>query len=329
MELTYQELLNDLDDVYSQNSEFIEINKMKMVNAGPMNEQDYQYFWGCMKIYDAYGVNYFGAYLDLLLGFYGNYSNGIESWIKEDVRGAWHNYSFIELVETLRFFGISSYQGISLQDFEKALAVSSTLYRSAEIELQHSREEKRKKTITTKVNDYFNFGDFSEFVFNNYLEKFTLNREKKSISIDDALKLAQESPVRTYIVVFSRLGQVCYVGKTDNPLSYIALKHKKFNADSVIFDAVDDIAYIDDLLLAIMIFYDLPLNTARTTKANRKYATIKQACFAYQKLESWPKKKILSVIENSKLRIIDMDLERSLIDKIELERALRKASYLL
>ncbi len=329
MEQTYQELLNELDDTPCQNSEFIEINKMGMLQVGPMDDQDYQYFWGCMKIYDAYGVNFFPQYLRLYLGFYGDYSKGIANWIHEDVQNGYrHLYSLKELVETLRFFGIASYQGISLQDFENALAEAPALYQSEQNELQQSRNEKRRKTIEAKVNDYFNFGDFSELTFRNYLEKFTFKRIQKSISIDDALKLAKEAPVQTYIVVFTRMGKVCYVGKTDNPLSYIGLKHKKFDADSVIFDTVDK-DYVDDLLLAIMIFYDLPLNTMRTTKANRKYATIKQACFAYQKSESWPKKKVLKVIENSKLRVIDMDLERSLIDKIELERVLRKVSYLL
>ena len=107
MEQTYQELLNELDNTPCQNSEFIEINKMGMLQVGPMDDQDYQYFWGCMKIYDAYGVNFFPQYLRLYLGFYGDYSKGIANWIHEDVQNGYrHLYSLKELVETLRFFAL-------------------------------------------------------------------------------------------------------------------------------------------------------------------------------------------------------------------------------
>lgn len=329
MNNTYKELLDGLDNTPCQNSEFIEINKLQMAMVGPMDSQAYQYFWGCMKIYDAYGVNYFPKYLELYLGSYGDYSKGIAHRIHKDVQnGCMHSYSLRELIETLHFFGITTYQEIGLQDYERAMADAPVLYQLEQIELQQSRNEKRRKTIDAKINDYFNFGDFSESTFQNYLEKFTLKRTQKNISINEALKLAKEAPIQTYIVVFTRFGKVCYVGKTDNPLTYISLRHKKYEADGIFFDTVIR-DYVDDLLLATMIYYDLPLDSMRTTKANRKYATIRQACFAYQKSESWSKKKILKAIESNKLRVIDMDLERSLIDKIELDRALRKSSHLL
>jgi len=80
MERTYQELLDTTDDLLCQNSEFIEINKRDM-NC-KLDEQDYSFFWGCMKLFNDFDKNYFAWYLNLINQSYGDFSGGIAQWLE-------------------------------------------------------------------------------------------------------------------------------------------------------------------------------------------------------------------------------------------------------
>ena len=123
-------------------------------------------------------------------------------------------------------------------------------------------------------------------------------------------------------VIFYRDGKVCHVGKTDHLLKYIGDKSQKHNADSVFYHAAND-EYVDDLLIAIMIYYDLSLSKVRPKKIHRKYATIQQACYAYRYADSVSKKVVLSMIDSNHLRTCEIDADKKLIDKTELEAAIR------
>lgn len=335
MEQTYQELLKSVSDYKCQNSAFIEINKRLMAQVD-LNEQDYDFFWGCMKLYEKLGVNYYESYLKARTGEHGDLSGGVEQWLKSYglSMSIWesHNVNYYdtystqldELIKTLSFFEINDYCGKSLLELNALQKETKIDWERAYGETTQLYAKNCLRSKESKANNYFNFGDFSETQFNAYVELFTTKcKSGNTMSIDEALRLAQNAPNRMYIVLFSCNGQVCYIGKTTQPLSYIGSRHKKIGADSAVFEAVPE-DYADDVLLSTMIFYDLKLENARTTRANRKYATIQQACFAYKLLESFSRKKVLSAIRDHRLRVVDLYNGQALIDKIELERAIRK-----
>lgn len=320
---TLRSMLAKLDDHICQNNEFIERNKWGMVEIGPMNEKDYTFFWGCMKVYEEYGVDYFTYYIDLKKGLYGNFSNGIDGWF-DDKCLPHSEDTLVELVNVMRFFEIDYYQNIPFKVFENALE----RYRVLEAEARDRRNEenriKKEKTISTKVGNYFNFSSFDTDVFKRYLDSYTIKQERRIVTLDNAIAEAKTAPVNMYIVIFFKKGKACYVGKTLRLLSYIEEKSKKHNADSVFFQAADD-NYVDDLLVSIMIFYDLSLSNVIPSKSNRKYATLQQALYAYRYADSVSKKDVLSAIQNNHIRLYEIDAEKSLVDKIELERVIRSS----
>ena len=322
---TLRSMLAKLDNHICQNNEFIERNKWGMVEIGPMDEKDYAIFWGCMRIYEEYGVDYFSYYLDLIKGLYGNFSNGIDGWF--DNKYLPHSEDrLIELVNVMRFFEIDYYQNIPFKVFENALDRYCVLEEETRDRRNKENQMKKEKTISTKVENYFNFSGFDKDVFKRYLDSYTIKQKRRIITLDNAIAEAKTAPVNTYIVIFYKDGKACYVGKTFRLLSYIEEKSKKHNADSVFYQAADD-NYVDDLVVSILIFYDLSLSNVIPSKSNRKYATLQQAVYAYRYADSVSKKDVLSAIQNNHIRLYEIDAEKSLVDKIELERVIRSSLY--
>ena len=70
------------------------------------------------------------------------------------------------------------------------------------------------------------------------------------------------------------------------------------------------------------VLYDVELDKIHPSLLNRKYATIKQSIFAYQRSEKIPRKRILLAIQSQKLRTVALENGQVLIDKIALHRAL-------
>lgn len=134
---------------------------------------------------------------------------------------------------------------------------------------------------------------------------------------------AKSAPANTYIVIFYKDGKACYAGKTEHLMKYIGDKGQKYNADRVYYHVADS-EYIDDLIIAIMIYYDLPMGTVRAKGTYRKFATLEQACYAYRYADSIKKKAILTAIEQHHLRTYEINAKTILIDKVELEEVLRK-----
>lgn len=347
MGTTYKELLATLDDAPCQNNEFIELNKYAMCSfAGAhsflslnykLSEDDYTFFWGCMKIYDTYKDNYFAGYLNLIVGYYGDFSGGLDKWrsgLGEYVHtlNAYANddYSFTaycehlkELCDVLRFFEFDHYGDLSLSELEALLEDAPRQRHSQLVEVRERQIANTKLRIESKVENYFNFGDFSEKKFAGFAASCTTKHKNGgNISIDDAIQLAQEAPERMYIVTLSLFGKIIFAGKTKKLLSYLGKYSQKYHADSASFEAVDE-DYANDVLLATMIFYDLPLDRVRITTANRKYTTFEQACFAYKRSENIPRKAIQNAIRIQKLRPIELPSGDIVYDKIALERALR------
>lgn len=319
---TLKGLLFEIDNVPCHCSKFIEINKLGMVEIGTMDDFDYDIFWNCMRFYEACGINYFSQYVSLRKGFYGDFSQGIESWfngrpIMGDVPDA---EKFLELVDVLRFFEISSYCGVEYSEFEKACQNAHALCRVATDNEMQRRIDKGKETIRKRIEDYFNFDNYSELKFEE-LSHSLIERQEKSISINEALALARFAPQNTYIVILKKDNCVCHIGKTDRPLSYIGTHQKKFDADSAYFEIVDT-DYVDDLIVSMRVLYDIELDKIHPSLLNRKYATIKQALFAYQRSEGISKKFVVSAIQKQKLRTISLENGQVLIDKIALHKAL-------
>ena len=318
---SFYSLLEKIDNSPCENSEFIELNKISMVEIGPMNVDDYRFFWGCMKLYNKFAINYFVYYLYLRKGLFGNFSHGIVAWI--DPNSPYHSKEDLEnLVSTLRFFNFESYQGIPLQEFENALADYPLHEKMAQKRIAEENSKKSEKTINEKVQNYFNFSNFDNTLFKQYLDIFTVHQVHKEVSLNAALIEAKAVPANTFIVIFYRDGKACYVGKTDHLLKYIGDKSQKHNADSVFYHVAND-EYVDDLLIAIMIYYDLSLSKVRPQKIHRKYATIQQACYAYRYAYSISNKVVLSTIDSNHLRTHEIDVDKKLIDKTELEAAIR------
>ena len=322
---TIRELLSQLPDTPCRSSEFLEKNKWHMVEMGPMNAFDYEVFWGCMRIYEAKGTDYFPGYALLRTGAYGSFSEGISSWFEDDSFQSQRPADdvFREVVALLRFFCIDSYDGIPFSEFEEREREASRLYQAASAAEQSRRQERARATVEKRIENYFNFGDFSESRFRELSQK-ALSWQEKSLSINEALLLAQTAPHQTYIVLFQRDGAVCYIGKTEQPLAYIGARYKSFQADAAYFDAVEE-AYADDLVISMKVFYDVELDKICPSLGNRKYATLKQAIFAYKRAEGIPRKTVLSAIKREKLRLVDLGNEQLLLDKLELHRALYPA----
>lgn len=77
-----------------------------------------------------------------------------------------------------------------------------------------------------------------------------------------------------------------------------------------------------DLIVSMRVLYDIELDKIHPSLLNRKYATIKQALFAYQRSEGISKKFVVSAIQKQKLRTISLENGQVLIDKIALHKAL-------
>lgn len=319
---TIKELLPEGVSVPCRCSNFIEINKIGMVEIGAMDDFDYEIFWNCMRVYEACGINYFSQYIELCKGFYGDFTQGIESWFNSrSIMGYRPDVeNFLELVDVLRFFEIPSYCGIDFSEYERACQQADGLYQVATDTEMQRRQEKREETIRTRIENYFNFDNYSECKFEE-LSRNLIARQKKSISINEALAFARFAPQNTYIVILAKDNRVCHIGKTERPLSYIGTHQKKFDADSAHFEIVDT-DYVDDLIISMRVLYDVELDKIRPSLLNRKYATIKQAIFTYKRSENIPRKLIISAIQNKKLRTVALENGQVLIDKIALHRAL-------
>lgn len=319
---TLKELVFEVGNAPCHCSKFIEINKWEMVEIGAMDDFDYEIFWDCMKVYEACGINYFPQYIYLRKGFYGDFTQGIEAWFNSySIMGYRPDAEkFFELVDVLRFFEISSYCGIDFLEYEKACQQAHGLYQVATDNEMQRRKEKGEETIRKRIENYFNFDDYSERKFED-LSRNIIKRQEKSISINEALALARFAPQNTYIVILKKDNRVCHIGKTERPLSYIGTHQKKFDADSAHFEIVDT-DYVDDLIVSMRVLYDVELDKIRPSLLNRKYATIKQAIFAYKRSEGISRKLIISAIQKQKLRTVALENGQVLIDKIALHRAL-------
>ena len=70
------------------------------------------------------------------------------------------------------------------------------------------------------------------------------------------------------------------------------------------------------------VLYNVEIDKIRPSVLNRKYATTRQAIFAYQRAEGIPRKRIISAVQNQEFRTVDLGNGQELIDKIALHRAL-------
>lgn len=335
---TYKEILAGLDPAPCQNSEFIELNKYAMCAlfgrriyqsmAFSLSPEDYEVFWGCMKIYDAYKVNYYIYYLKLITGVYGDFSVGLSEWTLNT--GVWltgrtsvslYEEHLEEVCKYMRFFGFTHYDKLSLSTLEKMLEDVPAQKKALHEEELENRGKQYQLAMEKKVFNYFNFGDFSETKFAKFVEACTLKQKHGGdISIDEAISLAQKAPEQTYIVTLSRNGNVVFAGTTSKLFSYLGKYSKIYEADSASFEAVDK-AYAKDVLLATMIFFDLPLDKFKFSSENRRYTTLKTACFVYRREEEITRKEVLTVIDICKLRLIEAG-DEIILDKIALDRAL-------
>lgn len=350
MDITYKKLLATLDNVPCQNSEFIELNKYAMCSIWnldysfnthyTLNKTDYDFFWGCMKIYDAYRVNYFMEYLKITSRYYGDFSRGINKWIQDFSEELMMSESEIieydywfstyceyleEICTTLKFFEFEHYGGVTLACLQTLLKEAPNQRRLKLNKIMQQHEVETQLRIESKIEKYFNFQNFSEKKFVDFVESCTTKHKNSSgISIDDAIKLAQEAPEYTYIVILSKAGKVIFAGKTRKLLIYLGNCSRKYEADSVFFEVVEE-NYASDVLFATILYFNLPLETVHITNTNRKYTTLKQACFAYRKSENIPRKEIQNAIRMYKVSpVITLPSDNIVYDKIELEKAVQK-----
>lgn len=298
-----------------------------MCQIGPMNDTDYEVFWDCMKIYESQGVNYFADYLDLRSGRYGDFTAGIECWFNDKSRTGQYPSpeTFIHFVQILRFFSVPFYDGISFLDFESKCDEAYELYHRTIANEKKNHGLQKEKAAQKGITDYFNFDWFSENKFKNLIERFT-SQEVKDYSINEALLLAQEMPLDTYIVVLKKNGKTCHIGKTGRPLSYIGMHYKTHNADTAFFDAVD-IDYIDDLILAVKIIFKIPLASVHILATNRKYTTMDKAVSAYKQSKSISRKETINAIISSNTWRMNLENGNWLIDKIALHKVLKEKFF--
>ena len=124
-EKTYAEHVEELGDFCCQNVDFF-LEGCDSIRSIYMNEDDARVFFGCMNIYDVYGVNCFHYYLALKRGAYGDFSHGI-------VRGIGSNnshfqmdsieYQLKELINVLRFFQLVNIRGYLMKNLKMRIAM--------------------------------------------------------------------------------------------------------------------------------------------------------------------------------------------------------------
>lgn len=319
---TLNDYLSEIGDTPCHSSEFIEINKRGMVTVGVMDDADYEIFWKCMRVYESLGINYFADYIYLCQAYYGDFSHGIEHWFNDKSFMGMRpdSKTFREFVEKLLFFDIKSYHGIPLSEYEKAYQKADIFYyRSTENEKQR-HQEKANKTISDKIKNYYNYDTFSEKVFSDLSETLIKDLEK-NLTINEALQLARSASANTYIVVLKNNKGICHIGKTKQPFSYIEKQQKNFDATSAYFKIIDS-NYIDDIVVYFRILYDVELDKIHLSNSNRKYATVKQAIYAYSRTEGITSKQIMLILDNHRLRTVPIKYDQVLIDKLALAKAL-------
>lgn len=137
---TYQELLNLATSSPCQSNDFIEKNKIQMACL-ELNKDDYETFWGYIKIYEAIGVDYLGLYLKIIMQDFGDFSGGIEKWAtyKGKALGLWNGDiqpkyfdDLARLISSMKFFGINQYGEQNLNDLEQMQKAASTLWHKAD-----------------------------------------------------------------------------------------------------------------------------------------------------------------------------------------------------
>lgn len=322
-EKTYAELVEELGDYCCQNVDFF-LEGCDSIRSIYMNEDDARVFFGCMNIYDVYGVNYFHYYLALKRDAYGDFSHGI-------VRGIGSNHSHFqmdsseyqlkELIDVLRFFSISEYQGVPYEEFEAAYSNAFALCMDAERERKKQSAIVKQKQRERLCNNYFNYDNFSEAAYNKELQSVLEQCQRQKKTLNEALEMTQACPSQSYIVVFMQDDQVVSISQASLLFACIERKSGTGNINHVYFKPVSS-KYIDDIVLDLYLHYGLPIPRTYPCYRNQKYATVKNAVSAYTEKYNISKKALMYAIKMYNVQLIKVEFNRLLINKKELYRAI-------
>lgn len=320
----YYELLEEIGDYCCQNIEFFEQN-YRIVQCMGMNSEDIKIFYGCMNIYDVYGINYFQYYWNLKICAYGDYSNGIISGINDNSCFP-KNYpekELCELIDVLRFFSIKEYHGIPYAEFEAAYSKVYFLCIEAKEEEKKQSALRNQRNKENFIHNYFNYNSFSE---NEYTDEFLCVIEhcmSHKISVSEAMQMTQNYKPSPYVVVFMDDNRVVSIRKATRLFSCIERHSGRNNINNVYFQPISD-QYIDDIVVDLLLHYELPIPETYPNYKNQKYATLKNAVSAYKMQYNLTKKQIMLAIENHNVRLIEIGFDRYLINKHELYLAINK-----
>lgn len=330
--IPYHELLdpNKLNERENK-KEFLKDNEVHVMSGMYPSDIDYEVFVGCMEIYEKTGVNYFYDFADLRVNFqYKTIDKGIKyyepTWdninnIFEDRYLEMYLKEVSRTLELMKFFNIDELYGTTAEQYK-------SYYNNAEIEWIELKQDELKKKKDRHQNyvdilkcEYFNFDDFNNNKFNRIYKKCIkdLDMGKNLYSFNDILNInVQLEDNKTFIVFLRKNNKVCFVGKTTNLLSYVGIKNKDYEADSITFYPIDN-DYIEELYVRALIDFDLGYSGA-VKLANRKYISLTNAKRVFKelyKINLTHIKKIISKYDIEKFILGDAII----VDKIELNES--------
>ena len=335
MKKSYLEMLDTTkSEERAKKVEFLKSNGVHLIVGMYPDDVDYEFFVGCMEIFEHTGVNYFNDYKKLILNHqYRTLEKGIRHYIssfdyyvsdKMDIRYL-NNYKkeILETIEIMNFFNIEKFNDTSIDQYME-------FYNNSDIEWQELRkEELNKRKINADValdkmkNTYFNFDNFNNDRFESIFKECIKDMDmgKNLYTLDEVINInVNLDKNKTFIVFLRKNNKVCFVGRTTNLLNYIGLKSKEYDADRVAFYAVDR-EYIDDIYIKALIEFDIAIVGA-IRNTNRKYISLSSAKRIFKelyKINLVHIKKIISRYGIEKFMIG----ETVFLDKIELDKAVK------
>lgn len=314
--------------------EFLKSNGVNLIMGMYSDDIDYELFVGCMEIYEATGMNFFGEYKKLLLHHQyrtldkgiKNYIGSFDYYVSDRINSNYlNNYKkeVLETIEIMNFFNIGSYNDTDIEQYIEH-------YNNADTEWQELRNEELDKrkinadaTLDKMKNSYFNFDNFDNDRFESIFKECIKDMDmgKNLYTLDEVINInVNLDKNKNFIVFLRKNNKVCFVGRTTNLLNYIGSKSKQYEADRVAFYPVDK-EYIDDIYIKALVEFDVAIGGA-IRNTNRKYISLSSAKRIFKELYKINLvyiKKIIARYDVEKFMIGDTEI----LDKIELDKAVK------
>ena len=314
--------------------EFFKEHEIMIYHGIQGNDMDYEFFVGCMEIYENTDVNYFYdfEYLRLKCQYETN-EPSIRGYLQRldyncititDEYLDKYRKDVEKTIQLMEFFNIGNLYGITIEKYKELYKNADVEWKILKQEISNNKKSSKEEHTDKLIESYFNFGEFNnkkfESIFNDCIKDIDMGKNTYTLNeiIDMNINLDKS---KIFLVFLRKNNKVCYIGKTVNLISYIGNKNKEYNADSVAFYEIDS-EYIDDIYVKSLIYFDMIAYNGVVKSSNRKYISLSMAKRVYKEMYRINLTHIKKIISK-------YDLERFIIgdtivlDKIALNKATR------